>query len=80
MYFSIDNIISSDHETEGVWRNYYTGEKVDLSFAAASDLDGGEVQNCAVLVGPWNGWSDWTCIVPKVLNTKNKSYDNSVKL
>ena len=60
----------SDHETEGVWRNYYTGEKVDLSFAAATDLDGGELLNCAALIGPWNGWSDWTCMITKVLNTK----------
>ena len=55
----------SDVEREGVWRNYYTGEELDLS-SAAGDLDGGETENCAILVGVWNAWSDWSCLVPKV--------------
>ena len=52
---------------EGQWRNYYTGAAVDLSFAAA-DTAAGDNGNCAILVGAWNGWSDWKCLVPKVEN------------
>ena len=55
----------SDVETEGVWRNYYTGEELDLSFAVTNN-DGEEAENCAILVGVWNAWSDWSCLVPKV--------------
>ena len=59
------NIWCSDHETEGVFRNYYTGEAVDLTFAAAGEVNGGEVENCAIVVADWNGWSDWICNIPK---------------
>ena len=56
----------SDLENEGVFRNYYTGEELDPSVVATGDLDGGEAENCAIVVGVWNAWSDWSCIVPKV--------------
>ena len=39
---------------------------VDLTFAAAGELNGGEVENCAIVVADWNGWSDWICNIPKV--------------
>ena len=27
--------------------------------------DGGSKENCGVLNIEWNGWNDWTCIIPK---------------
>ena len=67
----------SDHETEGVWRNYYTGEEVDLSFAASGELNGGRAENCAILLALWNGWTDWKCPVPKVLNFEKTYFVNT---
>ena len=54
----------SDQIEEGLWRNYYTGEVVDTSFGVADNiLNGGEIENCAILVPLWEGWSDWSCTI-----------------
>ena len=55
-------LCSSDIEEEGKWINYYTGNEVDTSFGVVSgsnDID--TTQNCAILVPPWNGWTNWVC-------------------
>ena len=57
----------SDLDTEGVFRNYYTGENLsDLSDRTTGDIDGGETENCAIVVGVWSAWTDWPCLASKV--------------
>ena len=61
----------SDLETEGTFRNHYTGEEFDHRFASTG-LDGGKAENCAIVVADWNGWTDWFCKIPKV-SIENKT-------
>ena len=49
-----------------MWRNYYTGEELDLGFGVSGSLKGGTSENCAILVPRWNGWTDWGCLQSKV--------------
>ena len=54
-----------DRETEGVWKDFYTG-KVVQNFTQpwlGSKPDGGEVENCARLLNE-NTWSDIYCDYP----------------
>ena len=51
--------IFSDEEKEGDWRNFYTDEKVDLSYGV--DLDGGARENCGIMDARWQGWRDFMC-------------------
>ena len=53
----------SDIETEGVWKNYYTGSEVS-GFGAVSKLSGDTDNNCALMLGLWNGWNPWPCSLP----------------
>ena len=54
----------SDAAEEGVFRNYYSGDIVDLGFGIANSvLDGGQTENCAILVPLWKGWNDWSCVI-----------------
>ena len=50
---------------EGVWRDYYSGDNVDLSVGVSETLNGGTTENCALLVPLWDGWNDWSCIINK---------------
>ena len=56
----------SDLDTEGVFRNYYTGEELVKSVLTTGFLDGGEAENCAIVVGVWSAWTDWPCLASKV--------------
>ena len=49
-----------------MWRHYYTGEELDLSFGVVDTLNGGTIENCAIMVSLWKGWVDWTCLISKV--------------
>ena len=53
----------SDSAEEGVWRDFYLGEEVDT---AQENTNGGDIEDCAILIPFLDGWSDWSCIINKV--------------
>ena len=53
----------SDSAEEGVWRDYYSGELVDT---ALGNTDGGDIEDCTILIPYLMGWSDWSCVINKV--------------
>ena len=56
-----------DEETEGTWVDYYTKEEPDIMDAVSGELNGGTVENCALIIIPWGGWQDWNCQINKVV-------------
>ena len=57
----------SDKDEEGQWTDYYTHQEIDDVTEAINggELNGGTKENCGLLVGPWIGWSDFTCEINK---------------
>ena len=55
----------TDREVEGEWRDAYTGEVVEEGGWVEGEPGGGEGEDCALLVVPWQGWVDWPCVVPR---------------
>ena len=53
----------SDADVEGVWRDFYLGEEVDIATGVA---DGGDIEDCAILIPYFEGWNDWSCVINKV--------------
>ena len=64
------NLCCSDRETEGIWRNYYTNEKINISSDITNITNGGNTENCAILVLAWNGYADWICQANKVYTSE----------
>ena len=48
---------------EGVWRDFYSGDEVDIATGIA---DGGDIEDCAILIPYFEGWNDWSCVINKV--------------
>ena len=55
----------TDTETESVWKHHYTGEVVDMETGTKVDPNGGEHENCGLMMLAWGGWQDWLCTVGK---------------
>jgi hypothetical protein len=50
----------TDKHLNGTWKDFYTDTKVvSTDFIATPSRSAGS--NCAILVVPWGGWSEWVC-------------------
>ena len=77
---SNNDLSCSDSETEGVWKNHYTQERMNLTFAVSGDkLNGGKKENCAVFSPKWGGWNDWPCTISKVSNNQTYTLKRSIE-
>ena len=54
-------IAVTDSKIEGQWVDYYTSDPVDIKGVAAGKIDGGEIQNCGLILTARGGWQDWEC-------------------
>ena len=71
----------TDKETEGVWKDFYTGEIVQ-NFTQpwiGSGPDGGKVQNCARPLNE-NVWADSNCDYPNIACMCSHMLNTSLKL
>ena len=59
---NIIKLVVSDAAEEGVWKNHYTGEYVD-TVTGVYTIDGGTKENCGIVCPPWQGWTDWNCVI-----------------
>ena len=53
----------TDRKIEGQWVDFYSSDSLDILGVAAGEPDGGEAENCGMVVSYWGGWQDFGCKV-----------------